>query len=130
MKEILQKKIYKFILSSPQDKDGEFKKIVGELLLKNGKEVFFVEKFSMKNQAFHQHIDIEKIAEFFEENFPMTFKQLEVYDESKIHSFRAAKKRILSNKRTHKENFTPKTVQNRQKNYILNLRAKRATCQK
>lgn len=120
MKELLQKKIYKFILSSPQDKGGEFKKIVGELLLKNGKEELFIEKFSMKNQAFHQHIELEKIADFFEENFPTAFKQLEVYDESKIHSFRAAKKRILSNTRNHKENFSPKTAQNRQKNYILN----------
>ncbi|MBQ9789135.1 MAG: SAM-dependent methyltransferase [Lentisphaeria bacterium] len=119
MKEIFRNKIFRFILSSPASKQGEFRKIDGKLLLKNGEEVFFLEQFSPKNQAFHRHLKVEELEKFITDNFGGNFRQLELYDAEFQHSFRAAKKRTLYNKHRHNENFAVKSAQNREKNYIL-----------
>jgi SAM-dependent methyltransferase len=119
MNDIWQNTVHKFILSSPQSKTAEFRKIVGKLLLKNGKIEFFLEKFSTNNQTFHQHLVYEDGQKFIAEKFPTEFKQLDIFDKKKAYNFRAAKKRIISASRNHGENLTAQVSQNREKNYIL-----------
>ena len=110
MKEIFRNKIFRFILSSPASKQGEFRKIDGKLLLKNGEEVFFLEQFSPKNQAFHRHLKVEELEKFITDNFGGNFRQLELYDAEFQHSFREAKKRTLYNKHRHNESFAVKSA--------------------
>ena len=110
--------VCRFVLNVPS-KTSNWKKI-SAIRLSDGS--FQVEKLTEK-QAFHEKITDP--AKLFDHEifslFGKDFMQMEICDNKFSYSFRAAKKRILSNRKKLKSPaLTAQKTQNREKNYILN----------
>ena len=110
--------VVRIVLSAPA-KTSEWKKITA---LRLADKSFQVEKLTQK-QAFHEKI--KDTANLFDHDifslFGSEFMQMEIFDNEFAYSFRAAKKRILFNRKKLKSAaFAPQENQNRKKNYILN----------
>lgn len=108
----------RFVLSAPA-KNSAWKKVTAVRLADDS---FQVEKLTAK-QAFHEKISAgEKLFEHeIFSHFGNDFLQMEIFDREFSYSFRAAKKRILFNRKRLKNPVAiPQQNQNRIKNYILN----------
>ena len=118
LKKIPEANITRFVLNAP-GKNSAWKKITA-IRLADGS--FQVEKLTEK-QAFHEKISAaEKLFEHKVFSlFGAEFSQIELFDNEFSYSFRAAKKRILFNRKHLKNNVeVPQKTQDRSKNYIIN----------
>lgn len=115
--EISNLKILKFILNSPT-KNCEWQKIVGDLREIKGEKVYHIEKFSAK-QAFQQNLQVAEIENFLAHLFEVEFLQMELWTNEFIYSYRAAKKRILTNRRPNRDKLAVAKGQDKVKQYIL-----------
>lgn len=118
LKNISPTDVIRFTFSAPV-KGAKWKKISANRLADGS---FQVEKLTEK-QAFHEKIkNSEKLFEHeIFSLFGNEFLQMEIYDNEFSYNFRAAKKRILFNRKRLKNPVSQTQIsQNRSKNYILN----------
>lgn len=118
LKNISPTDVIRFTFSAPV-KGAKWKKISANRLADGS---FQVEKLTEK-QAFHEKIkNSEKLFEHeIFSLFGNEFLQMEIYDNEFSYNFRAAKKRILFNRKRLKNPVSQAQIsQNRSKNYILN----------
>ncbi|MBR1967416.1 MAG: hypothetical protein IKA22_12490 [Lentisphaeria bacterium] len=118
LKNIDSQNVRRIVLTAPV-KTSEYRKISAIRLINGDMQI---EKLTSK-QAFHEKIHASE--NLFEHEifsfFGTFFMQLEICDEEFSYSFRAARKRVLFNRKKLKNNTKEiQKTQNRNKNYILN----------
>lgn len=116
---ICEEQPYKLILSNPQNKDQEVRKIV--IQMQQGKRglQYQVEKFTQK-QAFHINIEERGLEECVATYFGVEFLQLTAWTTQWEYQGKISKKgKLLSNRRQNREEPKIRQGNNREKNYCI-----------
>jgi len=115
IEKFFSEKIYKIVISKPEKKNSQFKKLV----ISKQKNGYQLEKFTDK-QVFHKNVKFESLADKICELLQEDFCQLNAWEESAEYDIKISKNgKVFFAKRSSQTAPRPKFEHNRKKNYIL-----------
>ena len=126
--DILKQLPEKIVLSNPSDKGYKYKKTVIQKINDNNKRSgnessnmeetrYQVERFTDK-QAFHDNIKCSQLADYVFDDFPDSYRQMNIFTEEGSADYKISKKgKLLSSVSDNKA--TARVSHNRKKNYLL-----------